>query len=353
MINSKLHFFIIIVLVFSALPSFSQSDSPWRFSNRIQLSLDFDNNVEESLHNQQDAIANRLVFQTKIKRTGKKSHFSLGYHGGLSIYNDFVSENKLINEAFCNYSYLLTKHFNIGLKSFGRLKLFLNKESDYVFGNVSPFIQFKINSQNSVKFGYLNESLDYAKSIQYDFSHSAAFAQIQHRFHNGASLSLLYRSSQYTFDRLTNTLNLDFYSRDYQQDRVIFFSLGSDFMWRGFLINAAINYENNHSNSYGFEYERYFVNLMFAKNIKSFILRSYLTWQNKSYLDQFLPTWPIELDSEREQSNFFVLDISRDFSPTITGLVRLAWYNNESPWASFYYNKTLLSVGVELRFPHK
>lgn len=351
--TTTLNLCIVATLLLSVLPGFAQTVSPWRYSNRIQLAIEHDSNVEESLNSQNSALANRFVFQTKIKRATRKSHFSIGYHGGLSIYNNYSSENKLINEALCNYNLSLTKRFHVGLKSFGRIKLFLNNEADYVFGNFSPFLQVHLNSNNTFEIGYTNEKLDYANTFQYDFTQNAAFAQFKHRLKNGATLGLLYRSSQYKFDRLTNTLNLDFSRLDNQQDQVHFLSLSSDFMCKGFLINVVVNYERNLSNSYGFENQRFFVNLILAKNVKSFLLRSYLTWQNKNYLDEFLPTWPTELDSEREQSNFCVLDISRDFSPIITGLVRLAWYRNESPWMSLYYNKTLISAGIEFRFPHK
>ena len=54
-----------------------------------------------------------------------------------------------------------------------------------------------------------------------------------------------------------------------------------------------------------------------------------------------------------EESNFIVLDASRDISSSLTALVRFAWYKNESPWASLYYEKFLVNLGLELRFPHQ
>ena len=334
-----------------AIPCFSQSASPCRISNRFQLSLEHDSNVEESLKRPSNAFANKLVFQTKIKRAGKHSFLSFGYHGGLSIYNNYSSENKLINEGFLNHTYFLTNRFHIGVKSFGRIKLFLNKETDYAFGNLSPFVQFSFNPQNSLEIGYLSESLDYAHSIQYDFANSAAYTRFVHRLRNGASFGLFYKSSRYKFDRLTNTLNLDFSKLDHQKDHVQHFSVSTDFMYQGFLFNVVLNYETNFSNSYGFAYQRQFVNLILAKQTNFFLIRSYITWQNKNYLDEFLPTWPIELDTEREESNFLVVDVSRDITGSLSGMVRIAWYKNESPLASLYYNKTLLSCGLELRFP--
>ncbi len=339
------------IFLFAAGLCTAQGNSPWIFSNRIQYSLERDSNVQESLESPKNATANRLLFQTKIKRAGKKSNLVLGYHGGLALYNDFSSENKLINEASFSYSHKIHGKFLWGIKSFGRLKFFINNETDYAFGNVTPFLRININRQNSAEIGYLYEGLDYAKSVRYDFNSSSFYSRLTHRFPMGLALFLHYRFGTQQFDRLTNTLNLNLQDLTEQEDKVHLFSFGTDFLWGGFLFNASYNFEQNSSNSYGFEYNRHYVNFIFAKNIRSVLLRGYLTWQNKNYLDEFLPSWPTKLDTEREESNFIVLDASKDISSSITTLVRFAWYKNESPWASLYYEKLLVNVGLELRFP--
>ena len=89
---------------------------------------------------------------------------------------------------------------------------------------------------------------------------------------------------------------------------------------------------------------------MFTEQIGTFFVRGYMTWQKKNYRDTLLPFLPIELDTEQEENNFYVLDLSRDLWPEITAVVRWAWYKNESPWANLYYKKTLLQTFLEWRF---
>ena len=119
------------------------------------------------------------------------------------------------------------------------------------------------------------------------------------------------------------------------------------------LLNLSANHERYHSNSYGYEYRKQYLTILVAKNFYGFLIRGVGEWQKKKYLDELLPAWPLELDTEREQSNFLVLDLSRDVTSSLTCVIRFAWYENESPWASFYYNKRLVNAGVEFRLPVK
>jgi len=56
------------------------------------------------------------------------------------------------------------------------------------------------------------------------------------------------------------------------------------------------------------------------------------------------------LITEKKESNFAVLDLSRDLTSFLTLMPRIAWHKNESPWASLYYQKRLINLGVEMRF---
>ena len=57
----------------------------------------------------------------------------------------------------------------------------------------------------------------------------------------------------------------------------------------------------------------------------------------------------IQTDPIIESNNFIVLDVSRDLLPRLSLVGRVAWYENESPWADLYYRKTLLQVFFEWR----
>lgn len=345
-------FFFLIVCLFARTTS--GQDSPWQFTNRVQLAQEYDSNAEESLHDATGVMDSRLVYQTKIKRAGRRSSLTMGYLGGLSIYNALPAENKLINEGVFESRIRLSNNLYAGINSFGRLKLFLNRDTDYALGSLQPYLNYYAGKGWSLKAGFDSEILDYAQSFIYDYSTRSGFAGCSRRFASGTLIGLTYSHKVYRFDRTTTVLNLEFpLSIERQKDIRNQISLYCDFVVGGWLLNAGYYYENSNSNSYGFSFSRHILNLVAGRDLEIFLLRAFVTLQKKKYTDQFLPSWPTELDSEREQSNFVVLDLSRDLTSTMTAMIRVAWYRNESPWASLYYNKTVLSAGLELRFPGK
>ena len=91
--------------------------------------------------------------------------------------------------------------------------------------------------------------------------------------------------------------------------------------------------------------------LLFGCNpAPAWLLRAAFMLQHKRYL---LPSSPIslpELDPEREQSNYAVLDLTRNLSSQASWLLRLAYHNNETPVRGLFYQKLLLYSGLELRF---
>ena len=63
-----------------------------------------------------------------------------------------------------------------------------------------------------------------------------------------------------------------------------------------------------------------------------------------------IPVFPSDIDPERDESNFIILDLSKDFNPHLTALVRLGLYDNESVIRDLFYRKVLLTAGFDVRF---
>lgn len=343
------------VIFFLIIAHTAFSQSRWRISNRFQTLFEHDNNVEESIRDALAAQSVRFLFQARATRIGQQSQINFSYQGGLQIYNDFVIENKLINEGQINYFFNVLPRLKLGVRAFGRLKLFLNRETDYALGYVSPFLQMQLSKKLTVQTGVRQENLDYAKSNYYDYKSPSVFVEMTKRFSNHISISPFFSYATYSYNRPVFQLFPTF-SEVYapkQRDHATLFSLRADWLWKGWLVNLSANYERYNSNSYGYEYRKQYITAMIGKNFRGFLIRAVGEWQRKKYLDDLLPAWPLELDTEREQSNFLVLDLSRDVTSSLTCVIRFAWYKNESPWASFYYNKRLINAGVEFRLPSK
>ncbi|NIA28486.1 MAG: hypothetical protein GWP06_01070 [Actinobacteria bacterium] len=351
--SKKYTLWAIVLFLIIAHSAFSQSK--WRINNRFQVLFEHDNNVEESIRDAREAQSVRFLVQARATRIDHRSQTHLSYQGGLQIYNNFSIENKLINEGQINYFFNVLPRLKLGVRAFGRLKLFLNRDTDYALGYVSPFLQMQLLKNLTMQTGVRQENLDYAKSVYYDYKSPSVFVEMTKRFSHRISISPFFSYAVYRYDRPVFKLFPTFPEANapQQRDHANLFSLRAGWLWKGWLLNLSANHERYHSNSYGYEYRKQYLTILVAKNFYGFLIRGVGEWQKKKYLDELLPAWPLELDTEREQSNFLVLDLSRDVTSSLTCVIRFAWYENESPWASFYYNKRLVNAGVEFRLPVK
>jgi hypothetical protein len=119
---------------------------------------------------------------------------------------------------------------------------------------------------------------------------------------------------------------------------------------RKLVTQLAVEAQINRSNSFGYDYTRFRASgLLGFRPAKNWLLRAAGTLQRKRYRDDLARLNIRDLDTEREQSNFLVFDISRDFSAEISLLARAAIYNNESTVPGVFYRKMLYFTGLEVR----
>jgi hypothetical protein len=99
-----------------------------------------------------------------------------------------------------------------------------------------------------------------------------------------------------------------------------------------------------------YDFDRWRVNgLLGFRPARRWMLRTAVMLQHKRYRKELPPIYLIDLDTEREQSNFVVVDLSRDLTAVISLVARAAFYDNESTVRSLFYQKTLYFAGFELR----
>ncbi len=120
---------------------------------------------------------------------------------------------------------------------------------------------------------------------------------------------------------------------------------------KGMLCTLEYQFQRNLSNSYGFSFIQHKVTLSLIRSLpKGFMIRIYGSIQRKNYDAVLSRAFLTELDTEREISNFLILDCSKEISTSLSLLIRLSFYENESPVPGRYYQKTLTSISLECRF---
>ena len=196
--------------------------------------------------------------------------------------------------------------------------------------------------------------MNYFNYNKFNFNCNKIIVTIQRRFkcHFFAQFKACFQSKNYQRYALYYDPFLDDlpFSNQRQKDKNKYFSIHGSYQNK-FLTSLEYLYQNNSSNSYGFSYNYHRLTVSTATPlIKGFLMRVFGGWQQKNYtqaLDKVIVT---ELDSERENSNFLIIDISKDLTTSLSFLIRQSWYDNESPIPGRYYQKRLTSCLLEYRF---
>jgi len=343
----------IIVLMYGQNVFGQNVNKAWRVNNRLQIGIEDDSNVEESLNQENSARGLRLQFTSQAKRRWQKTSIQFHYQGGYQLYWTYTPENKLINEISAQAGHKISQKVKIGIQSWGRLKMFLNRDLRYAIGDVGAFLNIKLPKAFLLHVSLKSEGLDYAASDSYDYSGPQVRIRLDKRFASGIQITPEWAWHRFHFNRSAFDISSEQFwisTGEHQEDHSNTFGCQVDWVYKGLLLNLRYYYEIYHSNSYGFNFKRHRVHVIAAKRCYGLLLRCYATLQRKSYSDDLLPFWPLQLDTEKEESNFLVIDISRELFPSVILLLRASWYQNESPWPNLYYSKRLFNLGVEFRF---
>ncbi|MFQ5676255.1 MAG: hypothetical protein ACE5G1_10190 [bacterium] len=347
---------LLLFLILCLHPAaFGQQAGKWRVRNRLQTSYEFDNNIRENPSDSLGRINDsslRFIFHSQATRTNPKSRLTFSYQGGLQSYVRNSIENKLINEVQFSANHKLGRML-LGVRGRGRLKIYLNDILDYSTGAIELFFR----PPNIFRFG--NEVALKASAIAYqnfpafDYSVNELRWSVSRKLSSRLIGAFTLSGRQVTYDRSALSFNpvdsLRVNNFD-QKDRLLNAQWQLNYT-KSFLVNFKYSFQYNNSNSFGYSFVKHQFILILGFPVASSVwLRGYTAFQSKNYSEKAIPIFPTDVDTEREESNFFVIDLSRDFKPNLTALVRLAYYNNESIIRSQFYRKLLLTAGFDFRF---
>ncbi|HEX9652450.1 MAG TPA: hypothetical protein VGA99_01965 [bacterium] len=321
--------------------------------NRLQVSYEYDGNIRENPASDtvgqiKDSSA-RFLFQSQASRNSPKTRLGLIFRSGLQIYAEHAIENKLINEVELTSGAKVWKVV-VGGRGSGRLKLYLNDLLDYASGTAELYVQTPFFSNITSELAFQVAGIDYQNFTIFDYSENQFKWQFSRKLTPGLSSAFEFGFRQIRYNR---TLNFDPANPEFglkQEDDNYKFFLQLNYS-KKFLLNLSYAFQHNTSNTVGYGYNRHQVILVFGTPLFSGIwLRGYGAYQSKRYSDKGIPMFPVDIDTERDESNFFIADLSKDLKPGLTAMARLAFYNNESIIRSRFYRKLLLTAGFDFRF---
>jgi len=330
----------------------AMSQSSWQVAHRVQLGAEHDNNIYEAAR-RTDAFSGRLLLRSRVDRQWQRANFALTYSGGLQTYPGHADENKLTNDLGVELGWQLKPWCRVNGAAQGTLKVYFNGPYDFGTTQSSLNVALQLPQEVVATLSATTLRLDYAESDDFDYLGRAFGISFRRRFTDWLMLDagahhIRLRYLRPAFDVSDNQLWLPLGGdqRDQQTSAMLRCILG-----RQFLINLSGEWLRNNSNSDGHEYDRLRISLIAAFRLSPrWLLRVAALRQHKNYLDALPPALPIELDAERNESNFIVADVSYDLSNELAWLTRVSIYDNEGAVRGLFYQKTLFFSGFEYRF---
>jgi len=343
---------ILLLQVLSSLIAQTKKN-PWTFKTRIQNGIEYDNNIEESRDSSQSDGLMKLVLNSKLRHLQNKWYIQLNYHGGMQYYFASPLENKYSHDLSGAINYWHSRWIRIGGNFHNRLKAYSKRNWDYFLTNYETFISFPF-SRYELSIFYSMQGLNYLSYDQFDFGVEKFALAFQTRI--GKYNTIRLKACKQFIDFMRYALFYDplldevLVTGQKQKDKNSFISV----QWRyqkKWLLSTEYLFQDNKSNSYGFSYQFHRITLSAASHFKlGILMRLFAGIQRKKYVESLDKLIFTELDSEREKSNFIVLDFSKDITQHLSAIVRLSYYYNESPIPGRYYRKSLSSFSLEYRF---
>ena len=330
-----------------------RAQDAWQFSNRLQVGGEHDDNIYESSRRPTAAYSGRLLVRSRAEREWSRVQLSLAYSGGLQTYYSFSDENKLTNEGGADLQWRVNRWCRLSGAVQGTLKIYLNGPFDYGTTQSSLQATLQLPRQWLLTMSVASLRLDYAESDAFDYLGRTYGLSVRHPLlgslvgeagAQGAALRYL-RAVTYqgaNFQWVSGGTS----QRDRQSSAFVRLMLG-----RRFVVHVTGEFQHNASNSLGYDYERWRLSLLTAFRVAPrWMVRVAALRQHKKYTEDLPPIFPIELDTERNESNFLVGDLSFDLSSDFVWLARVAYYDNEAAVRGLFYQKTLWFSGLEYRF---
>ncbi|MDZ7361237.1 MAG: hypothetical protein ONB46_10990 [candidate division KSB1 bacterium] len=326
----------------------------WNLAHRLQGGWEYDSNIYESPSRRAASGSARFLLSTHGDRRANRWHILYNYAAALQTYPSHGNENKLSHDLHGKAGARVNSWLHLSAKAGATLKFYLENAADYGATSGSAAASFFLPHHLVAELGGETGQLDYAATDLYDFTFTGVEITLQRRWprHRPGVIelllnrrTLLYQRRAFEYNQTAGLLAKNTVQRDALTTMRAAVTHG-----RKIVAQVAVEAQINRSNSFGYDFSRFRLSgLLGFRPAQRWMFRAAGLLQYKRYRDDLARLNLRDLDTEREQSNFLVIDLSRDLSPEISLVTRAAFYNNESIVPGKFYHKTLLFLGLESR----
>lgn len=333
--------YILLLLVLSA-PIFGKV---FTANKRISAGLENDSNVDESTDSAKTAQSMLLTVHSQFSADFWPIQLALNYSGAFQHYG-VQAADKTIHEPSGVLQIQLRPRLYGGIQELIRIKRFSGNFKDYSLIHHQPFLQYFVTPTVSLQYQYQRQILDYSTLSYFNFKANLHSLTAGWQLNDTMKFTSRFwqKSTFYSREILTFENELDSQQIDINTGGLI----SLDWTPHRVLINFIYSYEHANSNQYGFDYSRHAISCIAGFLFEQFYFTALLAWQFKDYAysDSLNPVY---WDSETNENNQLVIELSRDLKSCCTAAMRLGWYRNESVFANLYYDKFLLTFRLITR----
>lgn len=324
----------------------------WQFSHRLQGGWEYDDNIYESSARRTASGSARFLLSTRGDWRAPRWQLHYNYSAALQSYPGYGNENKLSHDLGGQTGVRISSWLHLSSGANGTLKVYLENVADYGTSSGNVTASLALPYQLSVQVCGETGQLDYAATDLFDFTFNGMEVALRRPLATSGALEIMLNHRKLRYQRFALAGNGGqglFPTSTAQRDALTTMRVGVT-CGRKLVVQLAVETQLNRSNSFGYDFNRLRVSgLLGFRPARRWMLRAAGLLQNKSYRDDLSRLNLRDLDTEREQSNFLVLDLSRDLSPEISLVTRAAVYDNESTVPGVFYRKTVYFAGLEVR----
>jgi len=314
--------------------------------------------VFESVDRRQADTAMRLLVQGSWKHRFPNTFFlSAYYRGGMEIYRRFSNENRSVNEWIAELELPVGSSGAFGLDVQERVKTFFHVRRGYAYSELSPYVRRRFSGGlNGTVYCDLS-SLNYSEGTYFDCRSRRGGIRLEWALTSWMVSTFQcmlgdnrYRRQAYGFLSGSPYMEQWIALGQSQKDAFREWSVQVESA-RWLFVRLTVGYENNGSNNYGYGFRRPKMQFLAVKTIAAeWTVSIFWTSQMKRYKDSLRPILQVYPESENEENNFVMMDLTRTIAERTSLRVQAGLYRNESPFRDLYYRKTLYSIGIAHAF---
>jgi hypothetical protein len=328
------------------------------WSARGSVGLLHDTNVFESFDHPVSDGLGRVWFDAaaRIHPLGPVL-LSVNYSGGLDVYATRSIDDRAVHSFVGCTEIPFWRKASIGFELQAKDKTFLRIQRGYFTGRAVPFLRMNLFDWAVLKASWVASLFDFNPGSAFDYGSRGAELTLESSPLPRVRWSLGYASYELRFKRQA----VKFIFPEYrispwiplgfnQNDRITSFSASIEaYCWAYWLLRFSN--EADRSNGYGYSYRDPEFELVFSKMLPwGLNLKLFWTQRRKMYSDPFTPFLQVRPDAEDETSSRTLLDVSKALDDKVTARLRLARYQNESPFRDLYFRKDIASLGCTYEF---